>query len=318
MTIALAVIAAVVGVSAVVTLIGARLIERAYPPRGRFVEIDGLRQHVVELDGDASIEAPPIVLLHGAGCNLEDMHVALGERLAARRRVVLVDRPGQGWSEGAEGAEPQGSSPAQQARVLRQLLDRLGIGRAVLVGHSWGGTLALTFALDHPDRVAGLVLLAPPTHPRLRSLTALYTVLAAPFAGWFFAHTLVLPLAAAALGPGVRAPFRPQAPPQRYLQRSAAYLLLRPKVFLANARDIAGLEKFLARQVARYGELAAPTVIIAGDSDEIVPPQHHAMALAPLLPAARLIVLPRVGHMPHHAAPDVVAEEIEALLAKGD
>ena len=111
--------------------------------------------------GDAE-GAPPVILIHGAGANLEDMYLALGERLAVRHRVILVDRPGLGFSARKAG---EGSSPAYQAAVLRDVLDRLGIDRAIMVGHSWGGTLALAFALDFPERAAGLVIIAAPTHP---------------------------------------------------------------------------------------------------------------------------------------------------------
>ena len=96
------------------------------------------------------------------------MNLALGERLAARHRVILIDRPGFGFSARRRG---DGSSPAYQAAVLRDVLDKLGVARAIIVGHSWGGTLALTFALDFPERVAGLVLIAAPTHPGLWRMT---------------------------------------------------------------------------------------------------------------------------------------------------
>lgn len=305
------IVVAILGVGALITLVGAGLIEWVHPPRGRFVKIDGCRQHVLELGpAPAVLSAVPIVLLHGAGCNLEDMYVALGERLAARHRVILVDRPGQGWSARRRG---EGHLPGYQAAVLREVLDRLGVGRVILVGHSWGGALALSFALDYPQRAAGLVLLAAPTHPRLSPMMGLYRLLALPFIGRAFAHTLALPLAAPALGPGVRGSFLPQTPPHRYLARAAAFLLLRPAVFLANARDMAGLEGFLARQVARYNKLAVPTVIVAGDRDLVVPLRQHAQALAAAMPRARLVVLPGLGHMLHHAAADEVVTEVEEL-----
>ena len=297
----------ILAAGAVITFIGARLIERAHPPRGRFVAVGGLRQHVVEL-GVAS--GTPIVLLHGAGCNLEDMRLALGERLAARHRVVLVDRAGLGWS--ARNGR-RGSSPAYQAAMLRDVLDRLGIARAVVAGHSWGGALAASFALDHPQRVAGLVLLAPPLYPNLRRMTWLYALFAMPIAGWLYAHTLALPFGLPFIGLGLASAFLPQRPPRRYLKRSAALLLLRPAAFLANARDVAGLKANLARQAARYATLAVPIVVITGDRDPIVPRWQHALAFAAAVPKAKLVVLPGISHMLHHAAAERVIAEIEEM-----
>jgi pimeloyl-ACP methyl ester carboxylesterase len=314
-------VAEILAAGAIITVIATRLIERAHPPRGRFIAIGGLRQHVVELgestgaQGDAqkgAREKAPIVLIHGAGCNLQDMRLALGERLAARHRVILIDRAGMGWSE---RAGRRGSSPGYQAAILRDVLDRLGVERAIVVGHSWGGTLAATFALDHPQRVAGLVLLAPPLYPLRRSMTWLYTIFAMPVAGWLYARTLALPLGAPFIGLGLGSAFLPQLPPGGYVKRTAAMLLLRPATFLANARDVADLKTNLAPQIARYASLAASTVIITGSSDMVVPPRHHAFAFAEAVPAAKLVVLPGIGHMLHHVAADRVIAEIEELTA---
>ena len=286
--------AEILAAGAVITFIGTRLIERAHPPRGRFVDVGGLRQHVVELGADAGL---PIVLVHGAGCNLEDMRLALGERLAARHRVILVDRAGLGWSE-RQGR--RGSSPAYQAAILRDVLDRLGIERAVVVGHSWGGALATTFALDHPERVAGLVLLAPPLYPFPRSMTWLYALFATPIFGWLYARTLALPLGAPFIGIGLGSAFLPQLPPRRYVKRTAALLLLRPATFLANARDVADLRAFHAKEAGRYATLAVPTVIMTGDRDMVVAPRRHALAFAATAPAGEARRAAR--HRPHAAS----------------
>lgn len=302
-------VAEILAAGAVITFIGTRLIERAHPPRGRFVDVGGLRQHVVELGADAGL---PIVLVHGAGCNLEDMRLALGERLAARHRVILVDRAGLGWSQ-RKGR--RGRSPAYQAAILRDVLDRLGIERAVVVGHSWGGTLATTFALDHPQRVAGLVLLAPPLYPFPRSMTWLYALFAKPIFGWLYARTL--PLGTPFIGIGLGSAFLPQLPPRRYVKRTAALLLLRPATFLANARDVADLRAFHAKEADRYAMLAVLTVIMTGDRDMVVAPRGHALAFAATAPQAKLVMLPGIGHMLHHVAAERVVDEIEALIASG-
>src|ERR1700757_1846811 len=128
----LIVIAAVLALGALLTAIGSWLIGRAHPPRGRFIKVRHMRQHVVEL-GTAAADAPPIVLIHGAGVNLEDMRLDLGERLAARHRVILIDRPGMGWSK-RRGRD--GSAPQYQAAILREILERLGGEGGILRGHS--------------------------------------------------------------------------------------------------------------------------------------------------------------------------------------
>ena len=307
---ALAVVAVVICAGAVITLIGARLIERAHHPGGRFIDIDGFRQHVIELGSRAASSGnPAVVLLHGAGSNLQDMNLALGKRLDAKHYVVLVDRPGFGFSA---RDRKRGGSPAYQAAVLRKLLDRLAIDRAIIVGHSWGGTLALTFALEFPQRAAGLVLIAPPTHPGLWRLTKINALLAGPI-GWLFAHTLALPLGAVFINPGCRSAFLPQAMPQSYVKRSATALVLRPATLLANWADVGGLDSFLAQQADRYRSLAVPTIAIAGDQDLLVPPEKHAMKLAAAVSVAEVELLPGFGHMLHHAAADRVAAAVETL-----
>jgi pimeloyl-ACP methyl ester carboxylesterase len=305
------VVAEILAAGAVISFIGTKLIEWLHPPRGRFVDIGGLRQHVVEL-GDVRQDEPPIVVIHGAGCNLEDMRLAFGERLATRHRVILIDRAGLGYS----ARKGRGSAPSYQAAMLDKVLDRLGVARAIVVGHSWGGTLAAAFALDHPPRVAGLVLLAPPLYPRLGALTLLYAVFAAPIVGWLYARTLAMPLGLPFIGPALGSAFLPQWPPRFYLKRSAALLLLRPPTFLANARDIADLENNLAAQSARYGQLLTPSVIMAGNRDMIVPLKRHALKFANAVPRAKLVVLPGIGHMLHHAAAERVIAEIEQITAR--
>ena len=300
-------------IGAVITCIGTVLIARAHPPRGRFVDVGGLRQHLAEDGtGGSTPDTPkeiPIVLIHGAGCNLEDMRLALGERLRGRR-LIFIDRPGHGWSE---RRSVDGSSPAYQAAMIRDVLDRLGVPRVILVGHSWGGALALRFALDYPQRVSGLVILAPPLYPFPRRLTWFYDVMATPFIGPLIAHTTLLPVGALFIGFGFCGAFFPQRPPRHYLKRAGTLLSLRPKTFLANSRDIAHLQKNLPSQVPRYTTLATPAVVITGDRDLIVAPDRHAFAFARAVPAAKLIVLPGIGHMLHHAAAEQVAAEIEKL-----
>jgi pimeloyl-ACP methyl ester carboxylesterase len=307
---ALVIIFGVLCAGGVVTLIGTRVINRIHRPRGRFIDVGGFPQHVIDMAAStAAPDAPAVVVLHGAGSNLEDMYLALGERLTSRHRVIFVDRPGLGFSARKAG---EGSSPSDQAAVLRDVLDTLGVDRVIVVGHSWGGTLALTFALDFPERVAGLVLVAPATHPGLWPMKRLNALLAGPL-GWLFARTLAFPFGVVLMWPGSRTAFLPQKIPDGYVKRSAAMLVLRPVTLMANWADVGCLEAFLERQIERYGALAAPTVVLAGDRDPLVPPARHCEQLAAAAPHVKVVMLPGFGHMLHHAAADRVAAAVEEV-----
>jgi len=97
-----------------------------------------------------------------------------------------------------------------------------------------------------------------------------------------------------------RGVFEPQSVPEDYVRRSAIRLVLRPKTFYCNARDLALLKDFITAQVPRYADLCTPTIIITGDHDTMVSPDISARALAATLPCAKLVLLKDIGHMPHH------------------
>ena len=291
---------------AAVSFVGARLIERRFPPTGQFVEVDGGRLHVVVL---GRADAPPVLLLHGASGNLGDMRLALGDRLAQRYRVILVDRPGHGWSDRPDGADD--ASPARQAALIHQALTKLGIDKAIVLGHSWSGAVATAYTLAFPDAVSGLVLLAPVTHPWPGGVAWINNLVATPVIGPLVAHTLILPVGYFLISPGVAAVFAPEIPPPDYAERTAVRMLLRPSEFIANAQDIAGLKAFVTAQAPRYGEIKVPTAIIAGSADTIVYTDIHSRGIAAMLPQATLTVLPGVGHMVTYAATDLIVQAVD-------
>jgi pimeloyl-ACP methyl ester carboxylesterase len=239
------------------------------------------------------------------------MGAALGQRLSERYRVLLIDRPGHGWSKRGGGQEA--GTPRRQAALLHEALQRLGISSVVLVAHSWGGALATAYALDHPQGVTGLVLLAPLADAWTDGIPWYFQLGAIPLLGPLFAHTLALPAGILLIHPAVQFVFFPQLAPPDYMDRSAAFLALRPSEVLATAGDIAGLNTVIGRQAARYADITAPTVIISGNRDAIVSPRLHARALSAALPHAKLVMLGGIGHMPHYAAPDRVVEAVTEM-----
>jgi pimeloyl-ACP methyl ester carboxylesterase len=242
------------------------------------------------------------------------VNAALGAPLATRYRVIMIDRPGHGWSDRPGGDDD--ASPARQAALIAQALEKLGVTRAILVGVSWSGALATNYALMFPERVAGLVLLAPVSHPWPGGIAWNYRLASMPVLGPLFVRTALMPLAYPMMDRLVRAAFAPQPMPDGYPARAALPLALRPSEFLANAHDVADLKANVTLQAPRYGEIHAPAVIIAGDRDTTVSPDIHSKALAAAMPNAKLIILPGVGHIIHHAKAELVIGEIDVMAAR--
>jgi pimeloyl-ACP methyl ester carboxylesterase len=302
----LLILLAALAILALVTWTGAVLAERAHPAQGRMVEVAGARLHVVEI---GPRDAPPLVMLHGASSNLEVMR-PLAERLSKTHRVVLIDRPGHGWSTRQKFSD---STPQPQARMIAEALQKLGLEPAIFVAHSWSGALALRIALDHPDRVAGLVMLAPVAYPWPGGVSQYNYAVTTPVIGPLLANTVTLPLGLLLADSGARSVFAPQAMPHDFVKDSATRLLLRPREFIANAWDLVTLRAAMAEQAPRYGTVTVPITIIAGDVDKTVSTHIHSQPLAKTAKNTKLIVLNGVGHMIQFAAPDLVVAEIEAM-----
>ncbi len=305
-------VVAALAILGLITQAGVFALQRAYPGRGRMIEVAGATLNVLDI-GPRDAAGPPVVMIHGASSNLEVMRQPLGEMLARNHRVILIDRPGHGWSTRARRED---STPAIQGRMIDEALEKLGVGPVILVVHSWSGALGARMALDYPERVAGLVMLAPVAYP-WRGGVGWYTKLVAiPVIGPLLAYTITLPLGYFLAGPGARGVFLPQVMPDGFVGNTATALLLRPREFLANARDIVTLRAAVEEQAPRYGDIRVPTVVISGEIDKTVTTNIHSRPFAKAVPNAKLIVLPDVGHMVQNAAPELVISEIETMIGE--
>jgi pimeloyl-ACP methyl ester carboxylesterase len=308
----LAIVVAALAILALITQASVFALQRAHPARGRMIEVAGATLNVVDI-GPRGAPGPPVVMIHGASSNLEVMRQPLGEMLARNHRVILIDRPGHGWST---RARRQDSTPAIQGRMIDEALEKLGLGPAILVVHSWSGALGARMALDYPRRVAGLVMLAPVAYP-WRGGVGWYTKLVAiPVIGPLLAYTITLPLGYFLAESGARGVFLPQVMPDGFVGNTATALLLRPREFLANARDIVTLRAAVEEQAPRYADIRVPTVVISGELDKTITTNIHSRPLAKAVPNVKLIVLPDVGHMVQNAAPELVISEIEAMIGE--
>jgi pimeloyl-ACP methyl ester carboxylesterase len=307
-------------VMAAVTWGLSRVIEARNPPVGRFVDVGPTRLHLVDLAPEAppgaasGAAAPPaVLLLHGANVQLADMRVALGDRLARRLRVIVPDRPGQGFS--GEGG-PVVSDPGHQVALIRTAVEALGARTLIVVGHSLGGLIALRYALDELPAVAGLVLINPTTHPRPGGLPW-YQKAAEVVFGPLMIWTVLLPASLPMLDRLSARLFRPETPPPGWAARTGLALGLTPRRFWASMREYAALRDHLTAVAPRYPDITVPAVIVLGEADPVVPPAIHGEVLAKVLPHGRVVRIPGAGHMVHHLHGEAIAAEIERLAGLG-
>ncbi len=272
---------------------------------GETVTADGTPLHVLRRGAGT-----PVVLIHGASGNLRDWSPEALSAIAARRAVYAFDRPGHGLS-GWPG--PTGVRLSEQARLMRLALRRVGVERAILVGHSYGGSVALAWALDAPATVAGLLLVAAPSQVWTGGLGIATDLLASPVTGPLLARVLPSLLPRSAAEAAAARVFAPQAPPPGYVERLRLELVTRPATLRANATQLAVLKDQLRVMAPLYPDLATPVELVHGTADTTVPLAIHSEPLARQAPRARLTRLPGVGHMPHHSALPAVLAALDRL-----
>lgn len=303
---AVAVAAALAGVAAVNALV-ARASSRRHPPRGSFVEIEGMRIHYLE-KGVGS----PIVLIHGNGVSAEDFVLSgLFDRLAEKHRVIAFDRPGFGHT-----SRPRGKvwTAKAQADVLRRAANQLGIARPVLVGHSWGTLVAMTMGLNEPQGLAGLVLMSGYYRPTPRLDAPLLSAPAIPLLGDLIRYT-ISPLVGWLIAPLVfKQIFSPAKVAEHFKKGFPLSMALRPSQIRATAADTALMVPEAARMRRREGELRLPLLIIAGRGDKIVSSRFQSERLAKDVRGSDLRLLDGAGHMIHHIAPSEVGDAIMAFV----
>jgi pimeloyl-ACP methyl ester carboxylesterase len=249
-----------------------------------------------------AVSNDPVLLLHGqpgAAADWEPLRGALGDDV----RTVAIDRPG--WDRRTGVTDLAGNAAAACAA-----LDRAQFTRATVVGHSLGAAVAAWLACTQPERVGRLVLIAPAANTD--SLGTVDYLLAAPVVGWLAS---VGAMAGVGLVLGAR-PLRrwvaeATALDDRYL-RAAGRVLLTPAGWRAFVREQRFLVRDLPALERRLGGITAPTTIVAGTGDHVVP-VAATRRLADQIPGAELVMVEHAGHLLHVQHANRLAE----IIVKG-
>jgi pimeloyl-ACP methyl ester carboxylesterase len=287
-----------------------RAVERRHPPKGRFVEVGrGRRLHYV-MRG----EGPPVVLLHGASAQLEDMTSSLMPTLAERHRVVAFDRPGHGYSD----RPPYRAWAEAQARVLHEGVRRLGLHKPIIVGHSMGGGVAIAYGMLYPKELTGVVFLSGLAFPELRPDFLRFAGPAIPLLGTAISHTIFQPVQRVMVPRMLRKFYAPQSIPAAAQREMPIGMLYRPKAIKANSEDQMAVLPSLIDLAFHYKRYPLPVTIFAGTEDQTTDPSKHAIRLSKRLPRVKLHMLEGMGHMVHHYAQREIAAAVDDLFAQSE
>lgn len=288
---------------------------RDNPPAAEFIEIDGVPVHY-RIKGSG----PDLVLIHGASGNMNDFTMGFSDRLTDRYRVILFDRPGLGWTGRLPGyGGPWNNAeetPLEQADLLQRAADEIGVTNPIVLGHSFGGIVALAWGLKRPEDTAALVLVGAVAEPWPGELGWTYTVNGSTLGGALFVPLITAFVPQGYIASSIESIFAPQEAPEGYADHIGVGLTLRRESTRANAQQVNALRPHVVEMQKRYGTLNMPIEAVHGDADTIVPLKVHAEVLMGDVPNGNLTVLPGQGHMPQHTAPQEVIDAIDRAATR--
>lgn len=280
----------------------ARRVDRTVPPDGSFLKIRGYRIHYREVGHGA-----PIVMIHGLAGQMRNF-AAVVPLLQSGHRLILVDRPGSGHSPGRGD-----DSLTDQAAVIVDLIDALGLDRPLIVGHSLGGAVAMAMALEHPGKISGLALVAPLTQVQEEVPDAFRgLVIERPAVRAIIANTLAIPMMRLRSAESRTTLFAPEPVHPAFDIDYGGVMLARPRAFYAASSEMVAVNHALAPLVARYGEIALPVRILFGESDRVLAASIHGTRTAGEIGGAQCTILPGAGHM----LPVTVPARVAAFVAE--
>lgn len=281
-------------------------IEKRFPPIGEFVTVDGVRLHYKRAG-----QGKALALIHGASGNLRDWEFGCLDATARTNDTIAYDRPGFGYSERPLGAD----DPAVQAALLKAASAKLGQTKPIVLGHSFGGVVALSWALLGVKDVSALMLLSTPSHEWDAPLHRRYRVGSHKIAGPILRALMPIITPRTKIESVVAKIFEPQPLPDTYMEEMGIELAIRPVTLKANTQDVSNVKSYLAKMVNEYDRLTMPIEILHGDADDIVNIEIQSDRLAKRLPHANYIRLNGLGHMPQHYAQSQVLEMLGRLNA---
>jgi pimeloyl-ACP methyl ester carboxylesterase len=293
---AILILAAVVAACGTETLSESQAFPTGTPFRAQYRVIDGTRLRMIDTG-----RGPAVVFIHGLSASMYAWRYQLAPVLAAGHRVIAFDNRGFGFSERPD----TGYTNADYARLVVALLDSLGVGDAVLVGHSMGGAIALETTLLRPDRVRGLVLIGP-----AGLLPRAVGMLRSPVIGGVGTQFVTRATVSATL----RSCF---ADPRRVREADIDqyYAPFAVRGARSSLRHVLRAFRFDG-VIGRLDSIQVPTLVMWGAADNYIP-FAAAADIAQGVQRSAFIVVPDAGHNAQEEQHDEVTRSLIAFLQHG-
>lgn len=291
------------------------LVQRAeakYPP-ANFVTVENVRLHYIDAGS-----GQPVIFIAGGSGKVQDFSLSPLYELAMNKyRVIIIDRPGLGYSEKPTDEEV---TPDVQARLIYEALNEIEIEKPIIVGQSWGGVIALAYAQEYSSELSGIVLLGSSPYPRERQTDFFNVIARTPIIGEFIVHTIYVPIGRHWVAPVIieqnKDYFAPLDSVPETFYDSTIELGLRPSHVLASAKETLIIPASLAALVSDLEKVNVPVIIVDGDQDTHAIEQ--ATRLEQDLPMSRVVIVEGANHYLWFSKAEVVIEAIQELWKWSD
>ena len=294
-------------------------IEGKYPPRGDFVDVETARIHFLTRKKVANIENQgnaPVVLIHGSSGSSADMELAFFDAFPDDIDLYAFDRPGIGWSK-TKLSPLEMSNPMKQAEAIHMAVKKLKLDKPIIVGHSWGGAVAIAYAKQFGNEISGAVSLAGVAYPWKGPYGWYDVLLTTPVFNHIFTRLFLNKMGQLYVPLSIKAIFEPEAARGDYREGAQAEIILRPSTIINNSYYSLNLRRHLKTMSEKYNDIKTPLLIVAGNRDYIVHSKSQSERLHNEVAGSEYMLFKGAGHMPHHTQTLILAEKI-GRMSKGE